>query len=126
MVGLHSGAVGIVFIVSLTVWLRLLLLLVVVASLRYTLALHANRRAARAVRTVEWEPDGEWTLGLHNADHCGPCRLRSRFVHPWLVVVHLRCPGAWFPMNLVIAADAVDDDAFRQLRVRLTMGDRDA
>ncbi|MFQ6021136.1 MAG: protein YgfX [Acidiferrobacterales bacterium] len=121
MLALHVGAWLIVLSLPISWWLRIALSMVVVLSLYHTLWLHALRRASHAVSNVMLEGDGDWTLRLQNSDGRGPCRLRTHYVHPWVVLVQLRCPGAWLPVNLVIPADAVDADAFRRLRARLKL-----
>lgn len=117
----HAGAAGIVLWIPLAAWLQLLALACLAASFHRVFTLHARRTAARAVHSVELEGDGDWTLRLKNMQDWGPCRLRARFVHPWLVVVQLRCPSSRLPLSLVIAADAVERDTFRRLRARLTV-----
>jgi len=116
----HVGAAGVVLLMPLAGWLQLPLLLLVGTSLYRTLRLHATRQAREAVHAVALESDGDWTLRLRNTQDRGPCRLRTHYVHPWLVIVRLHCRHTRFPVNLLIAADAVEHDAFRRLRARLT------
>lgn len=120
-VGLHGGALAIVCVLPIVVMLRISLLILLIASLFHVLSLHALRRAPHAVRTVALEGDGDWMLKMQNADQRGPCRLRSHFVHPWLVILQLRCPAARLPVNLVVAADSLDGETFRRLRARLNV-----
>jgi uncharacterized protein (DUF58 family) len=87
----HAGAAGIVLWVPLAAWFQLLALASLAASLHRVFTLHARRTAARAVHSVELESDGDWTLRLKNMQDRGPCRLRARFVHPWLVVLLYNC-----------------------------------
>jgi hypothetical protein len=116
----HLGAAAVVLLLPLAGWLQLLLLLLVGASLYRSLRLYATRQALQAVHGVVLEGDGDWTLRLKNAQEQGPCRLRRQYVHPWLVIVRLHCRHTRFPLNVLIAADAVEHDVFRCLRARLT------
>ena len=106
-------------LLPISVLIRLSLLALIIASAVHVLLTHALRRSPRAIRKTVFENDGDWVLEMQNGESLGPCRLRSHFVHPWLVILQLRCLPAGLPISLVVAADAVDIHAFRRLRARL-------
>ncbi|MFQ5994181.1 MAG: protein YgfX [Acidiferrobacterales bacterium] len=116
LVGLHAGAFLIVLALPLAHPLQLLVAVLIIASLWSTLGQQGTRRAVGAIRGVEIDADGDWTLERHNRDMKRPCRACAYLVASWMVVVQLRCPGQWLPVNLLIAADAVDHHVFRRLR----------
>ncbi len=121
MLFLHLGACVLVLVLPTALWLQTLLLILLGLSLYRTLSQHTLRRASSAVCNVTLETDGDWRLQLNNAEERGPCCVRAHYVHPWLVLVQLRCPDARLPVGLVVAADAVDAESFRRLRARLTL-----
>ncbi len=120
MAVLHIGAMVMACLLPISIMIRLSLLALLIASVVHILLTHALRRSPRAIRKVVFENDGDWVLELQNEESWGPCRLRSRFVHRWLVILQLRCPQGRLPISLVVAADAVNTDAFRRLRARLS------
>lgn len=117
---LHLGAMLIVGLMPISILIRLSLLALLIASIVHILLTHALRSSPRAIRKVAFEHDGEWALETRNKEALGPCRLCSHFVHRWLVILQLRCSKGRLPISLVVAADAVDVDAFRRLRARLS------
>ena len=119
MAVLHIGAMLMACLLPISILIRLSLLALLIASVVHILLTHAWRRSPRAIRKVVFEDDGDWVLEMRNEESLGPCRLRSHFVHPWLVILQLRCPQGRLPISLIVAADAVHTDTFRRLRARL-------
>ncbi len=117
---LHLGGMLIVGLIPISILIRLSLFALLVASLMHILLTHALRSSPHAIRKVTFEHDGEWALERRNEELLGPCRLCSHFVHRWLVILQLRCTRGRLPISLVVTADAVDGDAFRRLRARLS------
>jgi hypothetical protein len=48
-------------------------------------------------------------------------RITLRFIHPWLTVMSLRVEGRRWPVNVVIAVDAVEPEPFRRWRAALKL-----
>lgn len=119
MTVLHIGAMLMACLLPISIMIRLGLLALLIASVVHILRTHAWRRSPRAIRKVVFEDDGDWVLERRNEESLGPCHLCSRFVHPWLVILQLRGPQGRLPISLVVAVDAVNNDAFRRLRARL-------
>ena len=109
-----------VCLLPISVMVRLSLLALLIASVIHILQAHALRRSPRAICKAVFEVDGDWVLTMQNEESLGPCRLRSHFVHPWLVILQLRCQQCRWPISLVLVADACDVDVFRRLRARLS------
>ena len=49
------------------------------------------------------------------------CQITSRYVHPWVTLLSLEIESRRWPVNLVIAADAVESEPFRRWRVALKL-----
>jgi hypothetical protein len=88
-------------------------------SLYRCVRVHGRRRAAPAIVAVEFDAEDACAVQIAGEEAWRPCRIASRFVHPWLVLASLRLDGRRRPVNLVITADAMPPAVFRRLRVRL-------
>lgn len=115
----HGGAFAAALVASLDLPLLLLLGAVLALSLWHSLGLHAMRWAGRAVLQFQLDGDGDCVLARRNGDTQSACRLRSWYADARLVVLQLRCPDRWWPLNLVLAVDAVGADDFHALRATL-------
>jgi hypothetical protein len=120
---IHGGAVVIALTLPIPLWWRLLLLAAIGWSLYRSLWQHALRRAAHAPTALELRftgVEGECAVRLR-----GPAWFDGRIIEHWLhvrlVIVVVRCEGRRWPLSVVIPADAVDPEAFRRLRVGLTL-----
>ncbi len=67
--------------------------------------------------------DGEGVVSVRFAgrEDWHACQITSRFVHPWLTLMSLRLESRRWPVNLVIAADAVEPEPFRRWRAALKL-----
>ncbi len=119
LLGLHAGALVIALAVPLPWGARVALAMLVGMSAYGTVRRHALRWGGGAVQAVELDQSGDWRLSVEGRDALGPCRMLACYVHPWVVVVQLRCQARRLPVGLVLAADAVDAEQLRALRVRL-------
>ncbi len=116
---IHLGGAVLVGLVPLTWPVRLGLWGMIGFSLHHCVRVHSRRRAPPAVVAMEFDAEDACAVQLAGEEAWRPCRITSRFVHPWLVLASLRLNGRRRPMGLVIAVDAVPTEAFRRLRVRL-------
>lgn len=115
---LHGGAIAIALTLPVPLWARLGVAVVLGVSLYNNVNRHALRRGAQAVRALEFY-DGQYALRLNSGELRSGCALCAWHVHPWIVILRLRCPGRRVPVNLVLTADAVEPETFRRLRVQL-------
>ncbi|MCF6210104.1 MAG: hypothetical protein L3J88_00475 [Gammaproteobacteria bacterium] len=117
----HGGAIAVLLALDEWPWpVRLLLVVVVLASLWFTVGGLGWRRSPTRIQRLIWQTENEWRLELCNGEML-TARLRpSSYMHPWLVVLNLRVEGQWLPCSLVLARDSLDVTTFRRLRVRLT------
>jgi toxin CptA len=117
----HSGAALCLLVASVPPWASACGLLALSLSLVRELRRHVLRRHPRAVVRLLAGTEGEWTLGLADGTTVAAERLPGTVVHPWLVVLHLRSNGPRRRWSVPIAADALDPDSHRRLRVRLNL-----
>lgn len=115
---MHLLACMVVIVLEMAwVW-RVLLCLMIALSAWHSLRTHAWRSHSQALVALALQPDGDIRLRCRNGRVYSACQLRSSLVLPALVVLSLLCRGG-HRLNLVLAADAVDAEALRRLRVRL-------
>ena len=117
----HLGATILVAVIPVTWLLRLTLWGVLGWSLYYSLITHAWRTGPMAIQAIELDNEGVVSVRLAESETWQPARITSRFVHPWLTLMSLRLDSRRWPVNLVIAADAVEPEPFRRWRVALKL-----
>ena len=115
----HAGALAALGPIDAPLWLRALLAILLLASLYQCVTRHALRSGDSAITALRWR-DGEGiSLRLGRDATLRPARIRSRFVHRSLVLLWVQLEGSRRAAALAIAADALDDEAFRRLRAAL-------
>ncbi len=116
----HIGAMGVVLLLPLEFWLQCLLLLVVMMSLTQAICTHLLRSNESAIRSAEWNSEGEWTLLTANGDELAAQLKASSYLQPWCVVLNFSISRfGW--RSLILLPDAVDPELLRRLRVRLRL-----
>lgn len=90
-------------------------------SLYYSLVTHAWRSSPLAITAIELDNEEQVSVRLVGSEAWQPVQITSRFVHPWLTLMSLRLESRRWPVNLVIAADAVEPEPFRRWRVALKL-----
>jgi len=93
--------------------------LAITAGLIQSLLQHGLRRTSLAVHTLKLDAEGVWYMQFNGNETWCIGSIKSRFVHRSLVLLSMRVGGKWFPVALALAADAVDAETFRRLRVAL-------
>jgi hypothetical protein len=117
----HGGALAISTIVPLPWAVRLTLLGLIAISLYQSVRRYALHKGEQTIRWAELDGDGEWHLGLGNAEVLGPCSVKGHYAKPWLILVRLVSPTKRMPLSLVVTPDAVDHEVFKNLQVRLNL-----
>jgi hypothetical protein len=82
------------------------------------------RRAARAISAFELDHEGIPSIRRVRDPAWHECVIRRAVVHPWIALVWLQVKGRRWPATLLLAADAVEPEAFRRLRARLLLETR--
>lgn len=75
-------------------------------------------RHASSVTALRFDSQG-WHVLRRDGSEAGARLLADTFVSAFLTVVRLREPGRWWPVSVVLPADAAAEDALRRLRLRL-------
>jgi hypothetical protein len=117
----HLGAMALAAVVPVGWFLRLILWGLLGWNLYYSLITHAWRSGSLAVQAIELDNEGVASIRLAGSETWQPARITSHFVHPWLTLMSLRLENRRWPVNLVIAADAVEPEPFRRWRVALKL-----
>ena len=121
VLALHLGALVLVTAMPVSWMLRLVLWAALGWSLYYSLITHAWRSGPLAITAIELDNEGQFSVCLAGSETWQPAQVTSRFVHPWLTLMTLRLESRRRPVNLVIAADAVEAEPFRRWRVALKL-----
>ena len=79
---------------------------------------HALRQGPKAITGLEIDTDGDYSLRTGQGDWTA-CQYVESFRSEWLVIVRLKPDGRRWPVNLLLARDAVEPNAFREFRARL-------
>lgn len=117
----HFGAMTMIGIAALMWPLRLSIWVLLGWSLFRNIGLHALRHGPDTVEEIEIDKDREISVRFAGSTIWKRCRLRSSFVHPWIMLLALRFDDRKWPVNVVVAADAVEPEAFRRWRVALKL-----
>lgn len=121
-VALHAGAIAVSVLLPVAWWLRAILALLVVANGYLVVSRHTLRFARSAIVAFAMEQEGDACRWRYRAAaDWVDGQLIDRWVRAPLTLLVLRRKGKWWPVSLVLAADAVAPEAFRRLRVRLTL-----
>lgn len=115
----HLGGMLLLAVTPLAWYMRLALWGTLGWSLYYSLVTHAWRKGPHAITAIELDSEGGVSVQRAGSETWQPARITSRFVHPWITLMTLKLDNRRWPVNLVLAADAVDAEPFRRWRVAL-------
>ncbi len=119
LVSAHAASALLLGLTGLPWMGKIAALPVFLASLALSLRRHAWRLSPSAVVGVRLDPECRTVFRRLDGKTLEGTLLGSSFVSPWLTVLNLRPEGRWRTVSLVILPDAVEREAFRQLRVLL-------
>ena len=117
----HAGAGACLLLAALPAWLRLAGGIALAASLVYSVRRYARLNDRRAVVSLVQGADATWHAGLADGREVQAQQLAEALIHPWLVILHLRPSAGGRRLTVPIAADMLDPDGHRRLRVRLNL-----
>lgn len=115
----HSVAAALVWLLPLTAVLTGVITILVIVSLFHYLRQDALLTANRAIVAFTLTEEKQCILSTRSGETIVCDFLSSTFVSPYLTVLNLQPEGRFFAHSVVILADGIDADAFRQLRVWL-------
>jgi len=120
ILGSHLAAMGVMFLLPLELWLQLLILSAIAASLIQAICNHVLRSNSTAIKSAEWNSEGEWTLLTANGNEVAVQLQATSYVQPWFIVLNFSI-SRFRRRSLILLPDAVDPDLLRRLRVRLKL-----
>lgn len=115
----HLAAIGCVAIVPLPLWLKLLLSVILAASLMQSLTREAWRIGSSSIIELQCEREGGVLVKTRSGKEWAACVLGSSFVASYLTIVLLKPNASRRVCAVVILPDALEPELFRQLRVWL-------
>ena len=118
LIASHLGAVLLTVQLPWPAWVQTVLVGGIVASALHGIRRHAWRRGPGALTGLEIDTDGDYYVRRDAGDWL-PCRYAESFLSSWLVIVRLIPEGRRRPVSVLLAADAVPPEQFRELRARL-------
>ncbi len=96
----------------------------ITASVIYYYRWHISRSLGKsvlqAVHTMNVGNAGSWTIDLAGQKEIGAVLLPDSFVNNWMVILNFK-DRQNKRYTLLVPADAVSDDVFRQLKVRVRL-----
>jgi hypothetical protein len=104
-------------LLPLPAWTQIVALCLLVYSLYHVLRRHARLTHAHAVTGLEIDVDGSFSL--RQLGIWTPGRCIENFQSDWLAIVRVKLDSRRRPVNILLARDAVEPNAFRELRARL-------
>ena len=114
----HGAAAAIVPLLAVPLWLELGLLAAVATSLARALRHYAWLTSRDAVTAIDIVEEGA-TVYSRGGRYERARVLGTTYVSAVMTVLNLRLPGRVWPRHVILVADNVEPETFRQLRVRL-------
>jgi len=115
----HLAALLIFFWIDLAIGIKLLLSLLVLTSLVIVFRRVVLRTAGNAITAIVLDSNNNMKLIFRNGRQSRVSRFYSIFVNPVITLLAVAVEDKHFAQNLVIPYDAIEEEEFRQLRVRL-------
>ena len=112
ILGNHGGALLLLLIAPLSIWLKFMLPVAVLVSLRH----HCNR-LRQGFNYLRWDSSDQWWLRDQAGHEVAMQLLPGSYVHPLVLVLRFRQGKRRY--NLLLLPDSADRSLLRRLRVRL-------
>jgi len=116
----HISAAGVVLLLPLEFWLQLIVLFGIAVSLIQGISTHVIYSRGSAIRSAEWDSEGEWRLRTVSGNELTAQLKSSSNVQTWFVILNFSI-SPFQRHSLILLPDAVDPDLLRRLRVRLKL-----
>lgn len=111
---LWLASLGILASVSLPLWIRLVLMLVVASYGGWILWRFALLRSRNAIVRIRCLDNGQWQLGTRAGDRIGKLRGDS-VVTPILCILRFSVAGKRWPESCVVMRDSMGHDEYKAL-----------
>jgi toxin CptA len=119
LIAMHALGAVLLWSFPLVLWLKAAATSALLASLVFYLRRDALRSLPQSVTALSLNSECGCAIQSVRGQWLETRLLASSFVSPYLTVLNLSPHGAWGARHVVIFPDAVDPEAFRQLRVLL-------
>lgn len=114
----HGAALAVLAILTMPLWAKILLALLVLVSFLYHLWHHALLFSRFSTKKLILEGDMV-LLVASNGDQLLARVLTDSLVTPFITVLNVLPQGKHFARSIIIMPDTLDEESFRQLRVWL-------
>lgn len=115
----HSVAGTVLLLLPVAIWPLLAMILLLAVSAWYVVQRHALLRLPSSVIGLKLMDEGKLDMLTASGNWHEAQLGTEQFVNPRLTIVSYRCEGTRWTRHVVIVADMLDAEAFRELRVRL-------
>ena len=115
----HGAAIAIVALAGMPLWLELIAIAVLVASLIFDVRQTALLRAPNALITLEIASDDKLSIQTRRGEWIECEVLGSTYVTSFLTILNLKVIDSGRNTRAVILSDSLDAEDFRKLRVWL-------
>ena len=115
----HGAAIAMVALAGMPLWLELIAIAALAASLVFELRQTALLRAPDAVITLEIASDDKFSIQTRRGEWIECELLGSTYVASFLTILNLKALDGGRSKHAVILPDSLDEEDFRKLRVWL-------
>src|SRR5258708_301096 len=120
LAGAHGGAIAVIVIVDMTLWLELIAIAALIVNLVAALRRTALLLAPDSVVAIEIGSDDTLSIQTRRGSRIDGCEvLGSTYVAAFLAIINLREPETRAIRHVVLLRDSIDAEDFRRLRVWL-------
>ena len=120
--GAHTAAAAVILPLQIPLPVKAALWVLIGVSLAHVLLRHALLLTASAIVAGAVTDPAEATLECRNGRESEAQILGTSYVTPTLTVLNLRENGALLPRHILLVADNIHPEDFRELRVLLRWG----
>ncbi len=113
----HTGAILLLWFVSIALWVKILLIMIAISSLYYSFYFYIWQKSPGSLIEIILNDKEEWLLIRNDGQVVAVTLRQGVFVHPLLIVLPFRY-GFRFT-SVILTPDKNNADALRRLRVRL-------
>lgn len=121
---IHLGAAVIVLFLPLDMMISIPLATTAIVTGIYGVRRYALLQTSESVISAIQDPQGEWKIELRNGEACEAQLQGDSYIAHWLVVLNFRC-GQGSSYSLILWPGMLEEEIFRQLRVRLKIFKKD-
>ncbi len=118
---LHLGGIAALLPLALPLLIQTLVIIIVLISLYYNLSLHSLLRFNQSINALCWFDDNEWQLTQRDGNKLHALLTMNSYLYPQLTILNFNLLGSKKTRTVIIFFDAIDENTFRQLRVRLRL-----